>query len=93
MRKAIGALNKDIIQQFLIESIVVTIFGGIFAVGLSFVISYFVNQLQIEQVQMYINTTVVITAFTLTLMVGILSGILPAKRAANLKPIEALRFE
>jgi ABC-type antimicrobial peptide transport system permease subunit len=86
-------LNKDIIQQFLIESIVVTIFGGIFAVGLSFVISYFVNQLQIEQVQMYINTTVVITAFTLTLMVGILSGILPAKRAANLKPIEALRFE
>lgn len=86
-------MNKDIIQQFLIESIVVTIFGGIFAVGLSFVISYFVNQLQIEQVQMYINTTVVITAFTLTLMVGILSGILPAKRAANLKPIEALRFE
>ncbi|MDR0608296.1 MAG: FtsX-like permease family protein [Candidatus Peribacteria bacterium] len=88
-----GALNKDIIQQFLIESILVTIFGGIVAIGLSFLIAHFVNKLQIEQVNMYINSTVVVTAFTLTLMVGVLSGILPAKRAANLKPIDALRFE
>jgi putative ABC transport system permease protein len=86
-------LNKDIIQQFLIESILVTIFGGIVAIGLSFLIAHFVNKLQIEQVNMYINSTVVVTAFTLTLMVGVLSGILPAKRAANLKPIDALRFE
>lgn len=86
-------MNKDIIQQFLIESILVTIFGGIVAIGLSFLIAHFVNKLQIEQVNMYINSTVVVTAFTLTLMVGVLSGILPAKRAANLKPIDALRFE
>ncbi|MDR0650433.1 MAG: FtsX-like permease family protein [Candidatus Peribacteria bacterium] len=88
-----GALNKDIIQQFLIESIVVTIFGGIIAIGFSLLIAHFVNNLEIEQVSMYINSTVVVTAFTLTLVVGVLSGILPARRAANLKPIDALRFE
>ncbi|MDR2190820.1 MAG: FtsX-like permease family protein [Candidatus Peribacteria bacterium] len=93
MRKAIGALNKDIIQQFLIEAVVVTFFGGIIAVGFSFLVTHFVNNLKIENVQMSINTTVIITAFTLTLLIGILSGILPARRAANLKPIDALRFE
>jgi putative ABC transport system permease protein len=56
-------------------------------------IARLVNGLGIENVSMYINSTVVITAFTLTLIIGILSGILPARRAANLKPIDALRFE
>jgi putative ABC transport system permease protein len=86
-------LNADIIQQFLIESVVITFFGGLLAVGLSFIIAYFVNNLHIENVSMYISSMVVITAFTVTLAVGILAGILPAKRAANLKPIDALRFE
>jgi putative ABC transport system permease protein len=71
----------------------VTFFGGIIAVGFSFLVTHFVNNLKIENVQMSINTTVIITAFTLTLLIGILSGILPARRAANLKPIDALRFE
>jgi putative ABC transport system permease protein len=72
---------------------VVTFVGGLIAIGFSFLIAHFVNSLQIENVNMFINSTVVVTAFTLTLVVGILSGILPARRAANLKPIDALRFE
>ena len=64
-----------------------------FAIGFSFVIQYLVNSAQIDQVTMFINSSVVITAFSLTLLVGVLSGILPANRAANLKPIDALRFE
>jgi putative ABC transport system permease protein len=42
---------------------------------------------------MQITTNVMVMAFTVTLLVGVLAGILPAKRAANLKPIDALRFE
>ncbi|GHW02762.1 hypothetical protein AGMMS50249_5480 [candidate division SR1 bacterium] len=100
IRKAIGALNKDIIQQFLIESILVTFFGGILAIIFSILVSMFVNSLNISYgsdtdmtFQMAVTVNVMITAFTLTFLVGILSGILPARKAANLKPIDALRFE
>jgi putative ABC transport system permease protein len=86
-------LNKDIIQQFLIEAVLVTLLGGLVAIGLSRVVSYGVNSLGMEQLTMQMTTTVVLTAFFLTIAIGILSGILPAKRAANLKPIDALRFE
>ena len=78
---------------------VVTFFGGLLAVGLSFGVQYLVNRAGIagmtggEPLKMQITTSVMITAFTVTLLVGILAGILPAKRAANLKPIDALRFE
>ncbi len=92
-------MNKDIIQQFLIESVVITFFGGLFAIGFSFLVQYLVNRAEIQgmtgsaSLTMQITTSVMITAFTVTLLVGILAGILPAKRAANLKPIDALRFE
>lgn len=76
-----------------------TFFGGIFALGFSFGVQYLVNRAGIggmtggEPLTMAITTSVMITAFTVTLLVGILAGILPAKRAANLRPIDALRFE
>ena len=54
---------------------------------------YLINYLNIEGLTMSVTASVVVTAFTLTLLIGILSGILPAKRAADLKPIDALRFE
>jgi len=92
-------LNKDIIQQFLIESVVITSFGGALAIGFSFGVQYLVNRAEIagmtgtDPLAMYVTTSVMITAITVTFLVGILAGILPAKRAANLKPIDALRFE
>ena len=92
-------MNKDIIQQFLIESVVVTFFGGLIALGFSYGVQYFVNRAEIAgmtgaaTLTMQITSSVLITAFTVTFLVGILAGILPAKRAANLRPIDALRFE
>jgi ABC-type antimicrobial peptide transport system permease subunit len=58
-----------------------------------YLINYLGTTMQIEQLAMIITTNVMALAFTVTLVVGILAGILPAKRAANLKPIDALRFE
>jgi putative ABC transport system permease protein len=92
-------LNGDIIQQFLIESVVITFFGGILALLFSFGVQYLINRAGISgmagnsTLTMQITTNVMIISFTVTLLVGILAGILPAKRAANLKPIDALRFE
>ncbi|MDD2537717.1 MAG: ABC transporter permease [Candidatus Absconditabacteria bacterium] len=93
IRKAIGALNADIIQQFLIESVVITLIGGIIALLFSWVAVKGIASLGIEGLVPQITLSVVITATVLTFVIGILSGILPAKRAANLKPIDALRFE
>ena len=93
IRKAIWALNKDIIQQFLIESIVITLIGGAIAVWFSFLIVHIVSMFNIEDLTLVITSDVVFVALILTIVIGILSGILPAKRAANLKPIDALRFE
>jgi len=101
IRKAIGALNRDIILQFLIESVVITLIWGIIALLLSFVVVQLINAGLASQdmgpdesrLTAVINGTVVLLSFFLTAMTGIIFGILPAKKAAKLKPIDALRFE
>lgn len=102
IRKAIGALNSDIVMQFLIESIVITFIGGFLALGLSFVAVKFVNSWLLASTESWgesswltavIDLTVVALSFWLTALTGILFGILPARKAAKLKPIDALRFE
>ncbi len=91
LRKAIGANKKDIEKQFLIEAIILTLIGGVIGVLLGVGISYLVNALGVLQTSVSIQS--VLLAFGVSAGIGILFGYYPAKRAANLNPIEALRYE
>ncbi len=93
IRKAIWALNKDIITQFLIESVVVTLIWWIIAILMSRIWIQIINSLNIEWFSPVMTWSVVVLATTLTFLIGIISGIWPAKKAADLQPIDALRFE
>ena len=93
IRKAIWALNADIITQFLIESVVVTAIGWVIAIILSRLAIQLVNSFHIEWINVSMTGSVVVLATTLTFIIWIVSWIGPAKKAAELQPIDALRFE
>lgn len=91
IRKAIGAKARDILLQFLMESMLVSIAGGlvgiILGIGLGEVIRRSAN------ISMLVTPTPILLSFSVSAIVGIFFGYYPAKRAASLNPIEALRYE
>jgi putative ABC transport system permease protein len=91
LRKAIGAKRKDISSQFIIESIVLTFTGGAVGILLGCGISYAVNLLGIIQTTISISS--ILLAFGVSTVIGIVFGYYPARRAAALNPIQALRYE
>jgi putative ABC transport system permease protein len=91
LRKAIGAKKSDINKQFLVEAIMLTFIGGLIGVILGWLISFGVTYFGILQASVSISS--IILAFCVSAGIGIVFGYYPARRAAQLNPIDALRYE
>lgn len=91
IRKAIGAQRLDIMLQFIIEAVAISLTGGLIGVGLAYVIINFVAP--IIGVTMTSSSMVTLLALGFSILVGIVFGSYPANKAAKLLPIEALRYE
>jgi putative ABC transport system permease protein len=91
VRKALGARNSDIVFQFLVEAIVLTVFGGVFGIFTGYFISKILSYAANVPTALGIN--VVLLSFLISITIGVVFGIYPALRAAKLKPIDALRKE
>ncbi len=91
LRKALGAKKKTIITQFLIESILLTFTGGI--IGMIFGITASLLISKIMNITSVISLSSILLAIGVSSLIGIVFGLYPARKAANLQPIEALRYE
>ncbi len=89
LRKSVGATSSDILWQFLLESVVVSVFGGGIGIVLAWLLTLAVKNFFPAQVTLWS----VFLAFGVSSLIGIVFGVVPAKRAASLSPIEALRYE
>lgn len=91
LRKAIGAKRKDINTQFLLEAVMLTFISGVIGVILGWLISLAVTYSGIIQTQVSLSS--VLLSFVVSAAIGIVFGYYPARRAASLNPIDALRYE
>lgn len=91
IRMAIGAMSQDILIQFLIESIVLSGLGGVFGVilgiSITMVVSHFMD------ITLIIDPSITVISLLFSMLIGVLFGIIPARKAAKMNPIDALRFE
>ncbi len=91
IRRAIGARRVDIRRQFLIESMVISISGGLLGVAFGLFLAWAIAT--VAEWKTIVTTTSVLVAFGVSVLVGIVFGIYPAMKAASIDPIEALRYE
>lgn len=96
LRKAVGATNRDVITQFLVETILITFLGGLIGIALGVIISISIARIAVAQGyswDLVISPGSIMLGCVVSISIGLLFGISPARRASHLHPIEALRYE
>ncbi|MBA3947192.1 MAG: ABC transporter permease [Herpetosiphonaceae bacterium] len=93
LRKAVGAKRRDILRQFLVEASVMSVMGGLIGVFVGYLTIALIKLVLSQFLQPVMTLGAVIMALTFSLLVGLFFGIYPARRAARLNPIQALRFD
>ncbi len=91
LRRAVGARRRDILSQFLVEAVFVSLAGGLIGIGVGIVGSYAIGY--VFQWSVLVSWSAVVPAFLFAAAVGVFFGYYPARKASRLKPIEALRYE
>jgi putative ABC transport system permease protein len=91
IRKSVGATKRDIFMQFLVESVVISMLGG--TIGIILGVSMSIGIMKILNITPVVSVWSAALAYLVSVVVGVVSGVYPATRAAAMDPVEALRYE
>ncbi|MEM5815906.1 MAG: ABC transporter permease, partial [Candidatus Aenigmatarchaeota archaeon] len=101
--KALGMTNRDVMLLFILESIILSLIGGILGISVGIIVSDLIGRITIvgigmgsrasQGIQLIVRPQIVFLSLVFAISIGVLAGLIPARRAAKLQPVEALRYE